>query len=419
MDIFIWIIILISSLIAFIAVHWAYFKILKIALFNKLVDNPNPRKLQNKPVPITGGLAVFFGILLAILLCNIAFTMLLGISLNILFPITGAMGIMLYVGAFDDILSLTAKTRIFIEALVILIIIYTSGMCLDSFYGLWGIYDFSWWLAVPLTLVAGIGIINSINMIDGVNGLSSGICIVSCVIFGAIFISFGDIVNASLAFITAASLIPFFIHNVFGQKSKMFIGDAGTMFMGIVMTWFVINVLNNDSITSGYLFNTKINPVALVLAILTVPVFDTIRVMILRISRKKNPFSPDKTHLHHKFVGVGISHFLTAMSEIAIGIVVFLLWLVSLYFGAGIDLQLYVVVISSVILVWGTYFIINYHANNETKFFHFLLTSSTKTHLWKRNWWKRLSNKLDAPINRNSFYDRVFDMNYPEYKEVD
>lgn len=416
---FTWTIILLSSLIAFIAVNWIYFKILRIALFNKIVDNPNPRKLQSKPIPITGGIAVFFGILSAILLCDAAFKILFGLSINMLLPVISAMGIMLYIGSLDDTLGLTAKTRIIIETMAILILIYASGMCVDSFHGMWGIYDFKWWLAVPLTLITGVGIINAINMIDGVNGLSSGICIVSSLVFGAIFIQFGDIANASLSFIVASSLIPFFVHNVFGQKSKMFIGDAGTMVMGTVMTWFVINVLNNDSITSGYLFNTKINHIALVLAILTVPVFDTLRVMSLRTIRKKNPFCPDKTHLHHKYIDVGVSHFITAMSEIAIGIVVFCIWLVSLYFGAGIELQLYVVIISSLIFVWGTYFLIDYHAKNQTNFFHFLKTFSRKTHLWHSDWWKKFSNKIDAPINRDSFYDKVFDMNYPEYKGVD
>ncbi len=416
---FTWAIILLSSVAAFISVKWIYFKILKIALFNKLVDNPNPRKLQRKPIPITGGIAVFFGIILALLLYNTALSITYGLSINMLFPLICSMGIMLYIGAIDDILSLTARTRIIIEALIILMLTYTLDMCIDSFHGMWGIYDFTWWLGVPLTLITGIGIINAINMIDGVNGLSSGICIVSCVIFGAIFFQFGDMSNASLSFIVASSLIPFFIHNVFGQKSKMFIGDAGTMVMGVVMTWFVINILNNDTISSGYLLNTKINPVALVLAILIVPVADTLRVITLRVMRKKNPFHPDKTHLRHKFISVGISHFITAMTEIVIGIVVFCIWLLSLYFGAGIELQLYVVLISSIIFVWGTYVIISYHAKNNTRFYRFLRVLSIKTHLWRKDWWKAIAAKLDAPINRDSFYDKVFDMNYAEYEESD
>lgn len=416
---FTWAIILLSSVAAFISVKWIYFKILKIALFNKLVDNPNPRKLQRKPIPITGGIAVFFGIILALLLYNTTLSIAYGLSINMLFPLICSMGIMLYIGAIDDILSLTARTRIIIEALIILMLTYTLDMCIDSFHGMWGIYDFTWWLGVPLTLITGIGIINAINMIDGVNGLSSGICIVSCVIFGAIFFQFGDMSNASLSFIVASSLIPFFIHNVFGQKSKMFIGDAGTMVMGVVMTWFVINILNNDTISSGYLLNTKINPVALVLAILIVPVADTLRVITLRVMRKKNPFHPDKTHLHHKFISVGISHFITAMTEIVIGIVVFCIWLLSLYFGAGIELQLYVVLISSIIFVWGTYVIISYHAKNNTRFYRFLRVLSIKTHLWRKDWWKAIAAKLDAPINRDSFYDKVFDMNYAEYEESD
>lgn len=416
---FAWLIILPSSLTAFFSVSWIYFKILRLALFNKLVDNPNPRKLQDKPIPITGGIAVFFGTILALLLCNTVLSITYGLSINILFPIIVSMGVMMYIGTVDDFLGLTAKTRIIIEALIILILVYTTGTCIDSFHGTWGIYSFSWWLAVPLTLITGIGIINAINMIDGVNGLSSSICIVSSVIFGAVFIQCRDITNAILSFIVASSLIPFFVYNVFGQKSKMFLGDAGTMVMGLVMTWFVINFLNNDAISSGYLLNTKINPVALVLAILIVPVADTLRVITLRIIRKKNPFRPDNSHLHHKLISVGLSHFITTVAEIVIGIVVLCIWLLSLYFGAGLELQLYVVLISSILFVWGTYFFIDYHEKNNTRFFYFIKKNSIKTHLGRKNWWKKITEKLDAPINRDSFYDEVFDMNYAEYKESD
>lgn len=209
-----------------------------------------------------------------------------------------AMSMMLYVGAMEDILGLTPKSRFVIEIATILCLIFSSGMCIDTFRGMWGIDAFLWRLAVPLTVFAGVGIINAINMIDGVNGLSSGLCISCCILFGAAFIKAHDIHNAILAFTMVGVLIPFFIHNVFGLKSRMFIGDAGTMVMGILMTWFLICLLSSASTISYYETTEGVNMIAISLAILSVPVFDTLCVMTIRITHKKSPFKPDKTHLH-------------------------------------------------------------------------------------------------------------------------
>lgn len=155
------------------AVHWVYFKILKIAKAKNIVDNPDARKLQKTPIPVMGGIAVFFGVLVGILAASALH--LFFIAHSDIFPVICAMSIMLYVGAMDDIVGLSTKSRFFIEIITILGLIYSSGCCVDTLRGLWGIYHFSWWIGVPLTVLTGVGIINAVNMIDGVNGLSSGV----------------------------------------------------------------------------------------------------------------------------------------------------------------------------------------------------------------------------------------------------
>ena len=186
------ILILLLPVIASLAsVNWIFMKILSIAKRKGLVDNPNARKLQKTPVPVLGGLAVVFGLLLGVAtyfaICKYlgVTTITLGASL---LPVMLCCSIMLYVGSLDDILGLTAKSRLVIEVLTMLLLIFGSGLCVDSLHGLWGVYDFSWWIAVPLTVFAGVGIINAYNMVDGVNGLSSGLCISCSVILG--FISY-------------------------------------------------------------------------------------------------------------------------------------------------------------------------------------------------------------------------------------
>ena len=391
---------IVAALSALLAVRWAYFIILSIAKEKKLVDNPDARKLQKEPIPVVGGIAVFFGMAFG-LMAGYAAGGLVGVKYDyILLPVLAAMVVMLYIGALDDIKGLSPRTRFVIEILTMLGLIYSGGGCIDTFHGLWGIETFSWWLAVPLTIFVGVGIINAVNMIDGVNGLSSSLCLLSCVLYGIVFVRSGDVANATLAFSMAAALLPFMIHNIFGLRSRMFIGDAGTMVMGLLLTWFTISMLRSNSPITYYDDADSINVIAFSLAVLCVPVFDTIRVMTMRMAKKKSPFLPDKTHLHHVFINVGVSHFITTVTEVLIMFAVVAIWMVSVSAGLGKDWQLYIVVAASMLFVWGTYAVINYHAQHHTEFLHRLVNFSVRTHLGRTSWWKRITSWLDAPEDR-------------------
>lgn len=295
----------------------------------------------------------------------------------------------------DDIIGLAPKTRFVIEILVILGLIFSTGTCIDSFHGLWGVQELSWWVGIPLTVVGGVGIINAINMVDGVNGLSSGLCITYCLLFGCLFWSVEDIPNAVLAFCMGAALLPFFIHNVFGDKSRMFIGDAGTMVMGVMMTWFVMSITSSDNVCMA--LENRGSVVAMLLAFLCVPVADTLRVMTVRMVRGKSPFSPDKTHLHHAFVALGISHSITALSIIVINLIVVGVWYLTMQMGAPLDYQLYSVAVVAAVLVWGTYIFLEHESRSQSRKAMWLKAHSIKTHLGKTEWWQRFSYFLDAP----------------------
>lgn len=390
-----------AAAMSFITVNWVYFKILKIAKDKNLTDNPDARKLQKDPVPVMGGIAVFAGVVAGIMSgLVVQHTAAIPIIPRLL-PIVCGMVIMLYTGAMDDILGLSPMSRIVIEILTLAGLIFGSGNCIDTFHGMWGIGSFSWWLAVPLTVFAGVGIINAINMIDGVNGLSSGLCITCCLFFGATFLKMGDLSNSVLAFSMAAALLPFLLHNVFGLKSRMFIGDAGTMVMGVLMSWFVMNTLSSNAPVQSVQDTTCLNMIALTLAILSVPVFDTLRVMSMRIAHGCSPFHPDKTHLHHVFVGIGISHSITALSIIILNVAVILILFVAVASGAGLELQLYIVVSSAAVLIWGTYAFLQYQVAHDTGLLHELKTWSIKTHLGRTEWWQALTSFLDSPEDKS------------------
>ena len=413
---------------AVIAVHWIYFKVLWIAKDKDLVDNPDARKLQKIPIPVMGGIAVFFGVVAGVLTGE-GVLIIIGEPFSTgLLPVLCAMMVMLYIGTMDDIVGLTSNSRIVIEMLTVLGLVFASDSCIDTFRGMWGVDTISWWAAVPLTVFAGVGIINAVNMIDGVNGLSSGLCIVCSSLFGTAFICIGDTPNAVLAFSVAAALVPFFMHNVFGARSRMFIGDAGTMAMGMLLSWFTICMMRGSHETTAFSSSMGINMIAMTLAILSVPVADTLRVMTMRIRKGKSPFQPDKTHLHHVFIAVGFSHPITALSEILMDLAIVVVLMVGVALGAGMELQLYIVIATAMVLVWGTYAFLRYHSRHHTEFLHHLTRFSIKTHLGRTNWWRRLSEWLDAPEknhitdipkgsprkNRDRSFDHIAPDNYKE-----
>lgn len=382
-----------TTFVSMLMTFWVYFKILAIAKAKNIVDNPDARKLQKRPVPVMGGISVFFGVI-----CGTLFASCICDCVVIL-PIILAMSMMLYVGAIDDIINLTPRNRFIIEILAVLGIIFSDGACIDSLHGLWGIEDFSWWIGIPLTVFAGVGIINAMNMIDGVNGLSSGLCISFSIMFGIAMVKGHDYPNAMLAFMYAGALVPFLIHNVLGKTSKMFIGDAGTMTMGILMTWYVIQMLRSDHTEqwSRYVDRPQLSLVALTLAILAVPVGDTIRVMFQRILKGHSPFKADKTHLHHMLLNYSGSHSLTSLMEIAIAIVIVIIWAIAFKTHCSIDVQFYIVLISAAILVWGSYVYLSQEDKHNSKSAYRIRRLLSKMRQGEKDWWTKLQRFIDTP----------------------
>lgn len=209
------------------------------------------------------------------------------------------------------------------------------------------------WLAIPLTIFAAVGIINAINLIDGVDGLSSGYCILACGTFCVFFHIVGQSDMTILAAAGVGSIIPFFLHNTLGKTSKMFIGDGGTLTMGITLSTFVVYALTGGSYS--YNVDSSFSIVAFTLAVLSIPVFDTVRVMLSRIMRKTSPFHPDKTHLHHLFIDMRFSHVGTSIFIILLNATIIASQLIAWRLGASIELQLYIVIALGLLFTFGIY----------------------------------------------------------------
>lgn len=353
-----------SFFAAFVSVLWLHPKMVSIAKAKNITDNPDKRKLQREPVPVLGGVAVFFGIVMGTI-CAVPFC-----ECSSMTVILALLTLMLYTGTMDDILGLTPKLRFMIETIAVCAALVIGGYQINDFHSLWGIGAIPQWAGVPLTVFAAVGIINAINLIDGVDGLSSGYCIMACSVFAAFFIVTNDTMMAVLAISCIGALIPFFVHNVFGKSSKMFIGDGGTLVMGMIMSLFVLRVLDGGNMLSVKYFageeSGRFGFIPFTLAVMAIPVFDTLRVMTARIIKGVSPFNPDKTHLHHAFIGLGLSHFATTLSILALNGIIIIVWFALYLCGAGVDAQLYSVLAMALTFTAGMYYIVsNYKTRTQ------------------------------------------------------
>ena len=340
---------IIPFVVSFTAVVILHPLLVRFAKEKNIVDNPNTRKLQQHPVPVLGGIAIFFGVIIGVV-SGCVF-----VDCSSLLAIFAAIMIMTYVGAIDDVLDISAGVRFVAQIISVLILMYASDLSLNNFHGLWGIGYLPDVVTVGLTIVAVVGIINSLNLIDGVDGQFSLYCTCLCLIFATVFYAQRDLQLFVLAIACCGSLIPFMLHNAFGKSSKMFAGDSGSLLMGVVISTFVMEIISNPTYVS-FAEERNIGLVPFAFALLAIPIFDTLRVMTARIAKGGSPLVGDKTHLHHMFIDLGFSHLGTALSVVSLNMLIVGIWWCTTICGASTDVQFYVVVATALLFDCGLYY---------------------------------------------------------------
>jgi len=307
------------------------------------------------------------------------------------------MVIMLYVGLIDDIRGIRAWKRMILEILVALLMIYGNRYCISNFQDLfgWGILPIG--VAVPLSVVSFVGIVNAINMIDGIDGLSSSFCIWICLVFGLLFFLAYDYSFAALSAASIGALLPFFLHNVFGWNSKMFIGDAGTMVMGTMISAMIFELLRNKF--SGVMteaIGVEFSLVSFCLAVTAIPIFDTLRVMFERIVKGVSPFNPDKRHLHHLFLDLNFSFISITIKELLINASVLVAFFVSVALGASMTLQFIVVVIFGILADFGFAFYLRHLTQCGEKSATRIKAVAERSHVERKGFWLKLQKFVDG-----------------------
>lgn len=287
-------------------------RILVISHKKRLYDVPDARKVHTMPVPRLGGLS-FFPVILMSMFLVIGFRLYFwdvnvsGLSFNMLYEylfLFVGMTLLYLVGVCDDLVGVGYRYKFAVQIAAAFLLVL-SGNWFDSFGGLFGIYSVPVWVGVPFTVFIVVYITNAINLIDGIDGLASGLCCIALSVLSVIFFLRGQYVYALLAICTLGILMPFWCYNVFGNANrghKLFMGDAGSLTLGYVISFLIIHMSVTNEVSP-----TLSNPyMVIAFSTVLVPLLDVIRVVLHRLREHKNPFLPDKNHFHHKLLRTGM-----------------------------------------------------------------------------------------------------------------
>lgn len=289
--------ILLPVAISFIITFFCTPVIIKIANLKKLFDAPDERKVHTDQIAPLGGLAIFAGFTMASLI-GIAFSR----AFEFQYFIAAAV-VILFLGLKDDILAISPLKKLIGQLIAAFLIIYKGGIQIQNMHGFFGIHELPYWSSVFLTYLTVVLIINAFNLIDGVDGLAGSLGLMASLIFGFYFLVTGSQVYSILAFSMASSLAAFLYFNF--QPAKIFMGDCGSLLVGLVCAILVIKFINIAPINPKFTLSSSL---AIGFSILSVPLLDTLRVFSIRLMNGRSPFSADRNHVHHILLNSNLSH---------------------------------------------------------------------------------------------------------------
>lgn len=291
---------IVASIASLLAVLLVTPLVIKFAIKIGAVDKPNARKVHEKVMPRLGGLAIFIGVIVGFFVGGLYNEKVTAITLG---------GILItIIGMLDDKYELSAKVK-FVGQILVASLIVGSGLTIQlltiPYIGDFELGTFG----IPVTIFWIVAITNAINLIDGLDGLSAGISVIGIATIAFMAGSAGSMLIFTFAMILIGSTVGFLFYNF--HPAKIFMGDTGALFLG-----YSISILS----LLGLYKSVTLFSVVIPIIILGVPIFDTAFAIIRRIANKKPISSPDKSHLHHRLLAIGLSHRNTVLAIYAFGI---------------------------------------------------------------------------------------------------
>ena len=294
------------SLVLSVVIVYVTVPLLRSVAFKlDLYDKPDEeRKLHTEYIPTLGGIALFLAFFIGFSISGFA-GQIQGYSY-----FAAGMLMLFFTGMKDDLIGLSPSKKLLVEVAVGLMLILGSGIYIDNFYGVLGIGELPFVVSVVITLFTMIVVVNAYNLIDGVDGLAGGIGVIASLFFGIGFFVAGQYAMAMLSAVVAASLAGYLLHNF--HPASIFMGDTGSLIIGFLLAVQAIQFVGLNEIPA---FVEVFGPVSSVMpvAILMIPLYDTLRVFILRAKRGDSPFDPGRDHIHHILIGMGMGHRKTSL----------------------------------------------------------------------------------------------------------
>lgn len=289
-------------------------QILTIAFRKKLFDGHDERKVHKGAVPRLGGIAFVPSVVLSVLFvigvnlrCQI-----LPIEMELITTLVPLMLqicslLLLYmVGIADDLIGLRYSNKFVLQVLAAALTLI-SGIWLGDLEGFIGIHAIPVWLGWPLTIFVIVYIVNALNLIDGIDGLAAGLSTIALITYGIVLYMGGAHIYSMLAWAGVGTLIPFLYFNIFGNTrkgKKIFMGDTGSLTIGMLISFLVLVICDSETLPADEIV---CEPLVIALSPIMIPLMDVLRVAFKRIRHKKNPFMPDRSHIHHKLLALGMS----------------------------------------------------------------------------------------------------------------
>lgn len=296
-------------------------RIFLISKKKRLFDNIDSRKSHIGDIPRLGGL-IFVPAILCTLSVSLAFRYSIEFYVNLslsenvlqefLFLLSGICFLYL-VGAKDDLVGVRYRKK-FLAQFLVASLIPLSGLYINNLYGIFNIENIPPYIGMPLTVIMIVYVTNSINLIDGIDGLAAGGCSIAFFVFGILFMSRELFLYSMLSFTALGCLLPFAYYNVFGitkPDRRIFMGDAGSLSLGFLLSFLSIKSI---MYVPSYYFSYDVKSILIPISLLFVPCFDVLRVMIVRAIHHKSMFLADRNHIHHKCLGTGMNHLQSTIS---------------------------------------------------------------------------------------------------------
>ena len=292
-----------AILIAFasaLIITWYYIpKVIRVVRERHLEDKPGFHKIHKADVPTLGGIGIFGGFIFGFL-----------IGVNGYMPglsyFTAAAVFLLFVGIKDDLVYLNPKKKFWGELGAAILVALFTNIHITHFHGFMGITDITAITTFIITILLFLFIINAVNLIDGIDGLAAMVGIIASVTFGTFFFLSGDYGYTIMAAALLGALLGFLRYNMTEGPKKIFMGDSGSLVIGFTLAVFAIHF--NELVANGKPVIRLESAPSVSIAILIVPLYDTLRVTFLRLRAGKSIFIGDKRHIHHMMLRAGFSH---------------------------------------------------------------------------------------------------------------